>query len=761
MPGLAKEKTSSTITGVVRYQVLLRWASGGMADIYVARQLGTAGFGKLVALKVMRPELAQSEDFREMFLGEARTAALLSHPGIVQTFDAAELTGRLYMALEFVRGETLARMAEDIRRRGGGFPVPLALEIARQVATALHYAHTARDLSGVPLSLVHRDISPSNVMLTTDGGVKLIDFGIAKVRSVAPTTQSGVIKGKFAFMSPEQAQHGDLDARSDVYSLGVVLWEMLTGKRAHAGESDISVLRSVVTRTLQTPSGVRPQLAKAIDAVVMKAVARDRDDRFASAAAFADALSHVRSELFPGYVARNELQLRIEALFEKRGAELERVLAERDTPAVELSSVDFELPGVLPSIAIPPPPPPRHTSRPRITVPRVGPTRPPPLPRRTRQGGNELEPLSDEDIVAVDESTGVGPSSRSTPRGPAPSVAKTGRSRAVFWLLAVVVVAAALAFSSGLLGTAPALRSVMVTSTPPAELYVDGHHVGRSPLSVQAHRGRDTLITAELPGYASWRGAIHAEDRATELTIRLERAVSDGTLVVRTDPPGARVHVDGVLQPDMTPLVVTDVPTDVSHTLLIAADGHESAELTLDFAGESALTINAVLVPLSSGYLTLDCTPGSCMARVDGHPLGRTPIARHRLLASHTHRVELIRNGRAVLDEEVTLSADEERTLLADIETTRRERRAPATSAETPTEAPSAQPPAVAVEATETGADPAEEAEPAAVASAQASEVPVDPPAAAAEEPTPEPARVRIRNIMGRYLSGGAASDGD
>jgi serine/threonine protein kinase len=187
-----------------RYRLLAKWATGGMADVYLARQQG-AGFDKLVALKFLR-DAGDSSTFREMFLEEVRTTALLNHPNIVQTFDAGEISGRLFMAMEFVHGETLGKFARMVSRAGGSFPVELAVAITRDLAGALDYAHSLKNLAGTPMELVHRDVSPSNILVSFDGMVKLLDFGVAKVATKLQATSTGMIKGKFSYMSPEQAR---------------------------------------------------------------------------------------------------------------------------------------------------------------------------------------------------------------------------------------------------------------------------------------------------------------------------------------------------------------------------------------------------------------------------------------------------------------------------------------------------------------------------------------------------------------------------
>src|SRR4051794_39352450 len=215
-----------------------------MADVYVARQGGAGGFDKLVALKFLR-EAGDDVGSRDMFKQELETAALLNHPSIVQTFDAGEIDGRMYMAMEFVNGETLSRFHRSVTQRTKLFPIELAVHIARELADALEYAHTLTTLEGAPLGLVHRDVSPSNVLLSVEGGVKLLDFGIARVSTNMRATEIGVIKGKFAYMSPEHAGGGVIDHRADIYALGIVLWQMIVGRAAFQADSDAELMRQV------------------------------------------------------------------------------------------------------------------------------------------------------------------------------------------------------------------------------------------------------------------------------------------------------------------------------------------------------------------------------------------------------------------------------------------------------------------------------------------------------------------------------------
>ncbi len=319
--------------------MLAKWGSGGMADVYVARQGGVGGFDKLVALKFLRDH-GDDVGARDMFKQELMTAALLNHPSIVQTFDAGEIDGRMYMAMEFVHGETLSRFHREVTRLTEKFPVELALYLAREVAAALDYAHTLNTIDGEPLGLVHRDISPSNVLVSFDGGVKLLDFGIARVATKLRATQNGVIMGKFAYMSPEQAAGENVDHRSDIYALGILLWQLLVGRQAFDADSDAALMYQVLHPNLQPPSAAgagSPEL----DAIVMKALAPDRRDRYGSAGELASALTAHLAVIAPGYEGGKVIRERMATSFGERKERLARAI--KGVPESTLSLEELEL----------------------------------------------------------------------------------------------------------------------------------------------------------------------------------------------------------------------------------------------------------------------------------------------------------------------------------------------------------------------------------------------------------------------------------
>ena len=266
-----------------QYTLLERIAVGGMAEVWKARMRGVEGFQKTVAIKKILPHMTDNADFVSMFIDEAKLAAQLSHPNIVHIYDLGKIGSDFYIAMEYVEGKDLRSLLNAARQRGVPLPLGLALLIGVRVASALDYAHRKRDFEGREMALVHRDVSPQNVLISFDGDVKLCDFGIAKAVSKAGQTQMGALKGKLQYMSPEQARGNLVDARSDIFSLATVLFEMLTGQRLFDGDSEMSVLEAVRQVKVRPPRQVDPAIPREIDDLVMHALAGRPEDRFQTA----------------------------------------------------------------------------------------------------------------------------------------------------------------------------------------------------------------------------------------------------------------------------------------------------------------------------------------------------------------------------------------------------------------------------------------------------------------------------------------------
>lgn len=274
------------------YEILRELGRGGMGSVYLGKRSGPGGFLKLVAIKRIHPHLAKEAAFVTMFLDEARVAASIQHANVAQVFELKAEQGQYLLIMEYVHGVTLDEL---LRASESGLPIEVALTIASGALAGLHAAHTAKDHLGNPLNLVHRDATPHNIFLTFEGDVKLSDFGVARAEGRLTKTETGRLKGKAAYMSPEQLHGREIDARLDIFSIGVVLWEMLTARRLFVGESQAQIMMNVVTGKAPAPSELNPDVSPELDALVRKALSPEPDERFQSAREMQVAIDALRA----------------------------------------------------------------------------------------------------------------------------------------------------------------------------------------------------------------------------------------------------------------------------------------------------------------------------------------------------------------------------------------------------------------------------------------------------------------------------------
>jgi serine/threonine-protein kinase len=273
-----------------RYELVQPLGVGGMAQVFKARAVGPGGFRRDVVVKRILPEHGRDAEFIRMFVDEAKLLGLLHHPNVVQVYDFGEEDGVLFLALEYVDGPSLSRVLRTLRGANKRMPPAIAAFVAREICRALACVHELRDDQGRPLGAVHRDVTPSNVILTPAGEVKLLDFGVATFKHALQATKSGTVKGKPAYLAPEQLEGKTIDGRVDLFALGIVMHEMLTLQHLFAGDSDLGTVKQIMEMEIPKPSAKRDDVPETLDHVVMRALERDRARRFASAAEMAAAL---------------------------------------------------------------------------------------------------------------------------------------------------------------------------------------------------------------------------------------------------------------------------------------------------------------------------------------------------------------------------------------------------------------------------------------------------------------------------------------
>jgi len=329
-----------------KYRPLAKLGQGGMAQVLLALASGPVGFNKLVVIKEILEELADDPEFVAMFLDEARLAARLNHPNVVQTTEVGVEDRRYYLCMEYLEGQPLNRIFGRVPRteltRG------MMVRILIDTLTGLHYAHDVCDLDGTPLEVVHRDVSPHNVFLTYAGQVKVVDFGIAKAVSSSIKTQTGVLKGKVHYMAPEQAQGEKVDRRADIFSVGMMLWDVLGGRRPFQGLQDVAILHKIMLGDIPRPSTAAPDVPAALEAICMKALAHDREDRFATAAEMATALEEALFDLGERGSVRDAGKV-IEARFADERERMKRVI---EAQAAAMQHASAHPPAALPILTL-------------------------------------------------------------------------------------------------------------------------------------------------------------------------------------------------------------------------------------------------------------------------------------------------------------------------------------------------------------------------------------------------------------------------
>ena len=521
-PALPSSNAANTLG---KYRLIAELGHGGMAEVYLTVARGPAGFNKLVVVKQIRPQLAEDPEFLGMFLDEARLAARLSHPNVVQTNEVGQEGERYFIAMEYLEGQPLNRIVHRLQK-GGGLALSLHVKILSEALAGLHHAHELADYDGTHLGVVHRDVTPHNVFITYDGQVKVVDFGIAKALDSSSETRSGVLKGKVAYMAPEQARGERVDRRADVFSVGVMLWEAATGKRLWKGLPDITILQRLLSGEVPTPRSINPDVPEELEAIILTALAHQRDGRYATAADMETALEDyldARGER----VHTRDVSKAMMSAFEADRAKIKGIIDEqlRDRP------VSVAGPATLPVID----PNGNSSSTPGQS--------------RSSSGGSSDLSRGAEDLDAGSGSTSyTGPSALFASSAPASSEGAAGKRGLVAAaalvagaLLAVVTwqvtrasppaVSAANSVPgivAPLAATSVATVEISVTASPPeAKIYLDETPLVGNPARITMPRdGATHQVRIEAQGYATRSDGVTFE-RDRSMDIALTRAAAD------------------------------------------------------------------------------------------------------------------------------------------------------------------------------------------------------------------------------------------
>jgi serine/threonine protein kinase len=381
-----------------KYLLLERINVGGMAEVFVAKAFGVEGFERFLAIKKILPTMAEDQEFITMFIDEARISVQLNHANIVHIHELGKYEETYFIAMEYVAGRDLRTILERYRRRKEIMPTAQAVFIASKMCEGLDYAHRKKDARGQDLDIIHRDVSPQNILVSYEGEVKIIDFGIAKAANRSQKTQAGILKGKFGYMSPEQVRGMPIDRRSDIFAVGVILYEMLTGEKLFVGESDFSTLEKVRNADVPLPRQFNPNIPSGLEKVVLKGLAREPEDRYQWASDLQEDLMRFLLAGDAIYSGKHLSSYMKEAFAEdmlREAEKMERFAGIEKPDQIESSGV-----------TAPPPPPSRAQRKPSMITP-VGPQPPPPVARSSSANSKPpppslIPPPSAEELAEMD-----------------------------------------------------------------------------------------------------------------------------------------------------------------------------------------------------------------------------------------------------------------------------------------------------------------------------------------------------------------------
>ena len=588
-----------------KYYLLELINVGGMAEVFKAKMFGVEGFEKIVAIKRILPEVAEDAEFIKMFVDEAKIAVKLQHPNVVQIFELGKIDGSYFIAMELINGKDIKTIRKRLKRVDLLMPVEQSAYIISQVCEGLDYAHRKTDEKMNPLNIVHRDISPQNMIVSYEGTVKLIDFGIAKAKSKSTKTQVGMLKGKFSYMSPEQVSGQPIDRRSDIFSLGVVFFEMLTGKRLFLGKNDVETLEKIRKAEVLPPSVFNSAVPPELDRIVLKALARDREERYQWASEFAEDLkkfSYSSGKIF----TRQDMMNFMSEFF---ADELEEETAKLEEYQKIKKPVDMPL---------------REASQP------------------SRSDGNQ----SDDEKSVIHQSSS---------------------SKKLALVLAAVLVV--LGFAIALLvvfgGSKKDSTSLIIDSNEKKTVVILDENTMyqkrcETPCVIDGILAGQHEISFTKTGFVDVKESIFlSKGERFEKFVKMYRVGEQKTMItVKSDPDGAVLYINDKKVQEMTPTVVNDIPVGLDIVVRVEKHGYFPYEENIGkVPANTNKEVSVILNPMKNSvsqknrkketpssktvsesgepaYITVNSSPWANIY-IDGKLIGSTPISQHKLPAGN------------------------------------------------------------------------------------------------------------------------------
>jgi len=664
------------------YFLIKKIAAGGMAELYKARKPGEKGFEKLLAIKMILPHLAASDDFISMFIDEAKVAALLNHQNIVQIYDLGRIEESYCIVMEYVRGKDLRTVLSRGAKAGRRLRVEHACLVTANALAGLAYAHRMKD-KGEELGIVHRDISPQNILISYEGEVKIVDFGIAKAATQSRDTQAGVLKGKLSYMSPEQAMGKPIDMRSDIFSTGIVLYEALTGRKLFQGDTDIGTLELVrAARVEPLPTNLDTKFPPRLEAIALKALAKDPADRYRDASEMETALLEFMRDA--GYsTSGRSLSEYMYGLF-KDDIE-EEIKEERmmDETVVPDSIYADTLAGPAGGVAgKPTAPKPAHAAKPAPAPPTRAAAQPVSVGPETSRKSNLALVLAVLAALALagafvgskvmDRRAGRGsmsvqaaPALPATDATAAPSSGGAAKTEKPGQAEGKPAEAAPVPGKPGPGPKASPVTAVITSEPPGAGVYVDGKNAGVTPLRMSGYEpDKDHRVRVAREGYRDWAGSFRAgpggEGNVHAVMVELTSAIT-----ASSSPAGAKIFIDGRDTGKTTPGEVSGLRPGGQYTVNLRMPGFAPYEETVSPGPAGVARVSATLVR-QYGELNVNAKPWAVVF-VDGEEKGTTPLAGIRLTAGE-HRL-LLANPRMGIKKRarVSIKPDETTRVVIDL----------------------------------------------------------------------------------------------